>query len=125
MPGKMNLPRGASGTKRVGRGINLPQGEMNKTEAAYAERLESMRLKGDILWYRFDCMKLRLADKTFYTPDFLVMSADGTLELHEVKAFMIEDDAAVKMKVAANTYPFRFILAQRKRVKDPWTIRTL
>lgn len=85
----------------------LKTGEMNKTEAAYAAHLES--LKGTVIsWYRFEGIKLRLADNTFYSPDFAVMLTDGTMEMHEVKGFW-QDDARVKIKVAASQYPFRFI----------------
>lgn len=85
----------------------LPAGAMNKTEAAYAERLEQMKRNGFVLWFEFEAIKLRLADNTFYTPDFAVMSHDGVIELHEVKGFW-EDDARVKIKVAAKLFPFRF-----------------
>lgn len=36
------------------------------------------------------------------------MNADGVMEMHEVKGFWT-DDARVKIKVAADQYPFRFI----------------
>ena len=85
----------------------LPTGTMNKTEAAYAEHLE--HIKGHaILWYRFEAIKLRLADNCFYTCDFSVMTAEGLLEMHEVKGYW-QDDARVKIKVAASMYPFRFL----------------
>lgn len=83
-------------------------GAMNRTEEAYAAHLERLRLAGDVEWYRFEGVKLRLADKTFYTPDFAVMAGDGFMEMHEVKGFWT-DDARVKIKVAADQYPFRFI----------------
>lgn len=86
----------------------LKTGQMNKTEAAYAAFLELRRAAGEILWYRFEGVKLRLADNTFYTPDFAVMAADSSMEMHEVKGHW-EDDARVKIKVAADQYPFRFI----------------
>lgn len=86
----------------------LKTGQMNNTERAYAAHLERLRLTGDIEWFRFEGVKVRLADKTFYTPDFAVMSADGVIEMHEVKGFWT-DDARVKIKVAADQYPFRFI----------------
>ena len=82
-------------------------GTMNKTEAAYREHLRLRELAGEVLWVRFEGVKLRLADNTFYTPDFAVMLADCTMELHEVKGHW-EDDARVKVKVAAEAYPFRF-----------------
>ena len=70
-----------------------------------------------ILWFRFEGIKLRLADNTFYTPDFAVMRADGQLECHEVKGFW-QDDARVKIKVAADQYPFRFIAVTVRDKKD-------
>ncbi len=93
----------------------LKAGEMNKTEKQYAEYLEARRVAGTIAWYKFEGMKLRLADNTFYTPDFAVMLADGCMEMHEVKGHW-QDDARVKIKVAAELYPFRFI-AVRTRLK--------
>ncbi|MDT3457364.1 hypothetical protein ROV96_19500 [Stenotrophomonas pavanii] len=63
----------------------LKTGEMNRTEAAYAEHLRALQAVGNVQWHRFEGMKLRLADKTFYTPDFAVMAADGVMECHEVK----------------------------------------
>ncbi|MCK1718883.1 DUF1064 domain-containing protein [Bradyrhizobium sp. 141] len=81
---------------------------MNKTEAKYDSHLWDLRRTGDVLWHKFEGVKLRLADNTFYTPDFAVMLADGTMEMHETKGFW-EDDARVKIKVAASLYPFRFL----------------
>lgn len=92
-------------------------GEMNKTEAAYAARLEAMKAAGEISDYRFECVKLRLADKTFYTPDFMVLRPDGGFEMHEVKGFW-EDDARVKIKVAAESFPFKFVAV--RKVKGAW-----
>lgn len=86
----------------------LKAGTMNKTESAYADHLEMLKAAGEILWYRFEGMKLRLADNTFYTPDFVVMRDNYHLECHEVKGFW-QDDARVKIKVAADIYPFRFL----------------
>ncbi len=63
----------------------LKAGQMNKTETAYAQELELRKRYGEIAWYRFEGIKLRLADNTFYTPDFAVMLANGQLEMHEVK----------------------------------------
>ena len=91
----------------------LKAGERNKTEAAYEQTLELLKRAGDVLWYRFEGIKLRLADKTFLTPDFAVMRSDGTMELHDCKGFMMED-ANVKMKVAAEMYPFRFFIVRKK-----------
>jgi len=86
----------------------LKTGEMNKTEKAYDLLLKQRLMAGEILWYRFEGVKLRLASNCFYTADFFVMAADSQLEVHEVKGFWT-DDARVKTKVAAADYPFRFL----------------
>jgi hypothetical protein len=86
--------------------------QMNRTEAAYAEHLEGRRRAGEVAWFSFQGLKFRLADKTFYTPDFDVMLAGGALEVHEVKGFWT-DDARVKIKVAAGMYPVQFIAVKR------------
>jgi hypothetical protein len=93
----------------------LKTGEMNKTEAAYAAYLAERQRAGAILWHKFEGVKLRLADNTFYTADFAVLGADFAFEIHEVKGFW-QDDARVKIKVAASLYPFRF-LAMKPRAK--------
>ena len=90
----------------------LKAGQMNKTEEAYAQTLELRKRAGEIAWYRFEGLKLRLADKTFYTPDFAVMKTNGMMECHEVKGHW-EDDARVKIKVAASMYPFAFFAVQK------------
>lgn len=95
----------------------LKAGERNKTERAYENLLEAMRISGDVLWYKFEGMKLRLADNTFYTPDFAVMLSSGQIEMHEVKGFW-QDDARVKIKIAAELYPFRFVAAKPKAKKN-------
>ena len=99
----------------------LPAGVMNKTEEAYAAHLDARRHIGEVLWFRFEGMKFRLADNTFYTPDFAVMVASGQIELHECKGFM-EEDANVKIKVAAGQYPFVFRIV-RKAKGGGWDMR--
>ena len=95
----------------------LPTGTMNKLEEQYSRYLEEQKAKGEILWWRFEGIKLRLADNTFLTPDFAVLAADEVMELHETKGFM-EADANVKIKVAASMYPFRFFLVKARPKKD-------
>lgn len=93
---------------------------MNSLETAYAEVLRARQLAGEVDRFFFESVKLRLADKTFYTPDFMVMLAGGEIEIHEVKGGFIEDDAIVKLKVAAEMFPFKFILCQKKNKKSDW-----
>ena len=99
------------------RGTFHKNGEMNKTEAAYAAYLDSLKKDGVIADYRFEAVKLRLAEKTFYTPDFMVLMPDFSFEMHEVKGFW-EDDARVKIKVAAAQFPFKFVAI--RKTKNGW-----
>ena len=85
----------------------LKPGQMNKGESAYAQHLDILKRSGAVLWWRFEGIKLRLADNTFYTPDFAVLAGDSVMECHEVKGFW-QDDARAKIKIAADLYPFRF-----------------
>lgn len=106
----------------------LKTGQMNKTEQAYANELELAKIGGSIQWYKFEGMKFRLADNTFYTPDFMVLTSGGYLEAHEVKGSMkiFQDDAKVKIKVAASMYPIKFITAVpiSKRQGGGWDFQT-
>lgn len=92
---------------------------MNKTEAAYSGYLEVLKRTGKILEWRYERMHIRLADNTFYIPDFFVVMADGSIEIHEVKGHW-EDDARVKIKVAASENPW-FTFVAVKKSKTGWT----
>lgn len=95
----------------------LKTGQMNATERAYADELELLQRAGEVAWYRFEGVKLRLADNTFYTPDFAVMLSNGEMQMHEVKGHWL-DDARVKIKVAAEMYPFQFFALKRRPKRD-------
>ena len=101
----------------------LKTGQMNKTEEAYASTLKLRQHAGEVAWFKFEGIKLRLADNTFYTPDFAVMLADGSMEMHEVKGHW-QDDARAKIKIAADMYPFRFVAVkvQPKKVGGGWAV---
>jgi len=97
--------------------------KMNKTEAAYDERLRYQLLAGDILWYKFGGFRVRLADGAYYKPDFAVLTKDGFLECHEVKGFWREA-ARVRIKTAAEMYPFKFIAVKAlpKKAGGGWEV---
>ena len=94
----------------------LRTGQMNATEIEYDAVLDGLKHHGEVAWYKFEGVKLRLADNTFYTPDFFVMLADGTLECREVKGHW-QDDARAKIKIAAALYPFDFIAVKKQPKK--------
>lgn len=104
--------------KALGR---LKSGVMNQTEGKYAARLEALKMAGELLWWHFEPMNLKLADKCFYRVDFMVLTKDRELEIHEVKGGFITDDSLVKLKTAAEKFPFRFLQVQYKGKE--WTIK--
>lgn len=99
----------------------LPKGTMNKVEASYQEHLELLKRAGEIFDYRWESIKIKLADNTWFNPDFIVFAQDGTVELHDTKGTKkvtrangdresvpwIEEDAKLKLKVVAELWPFR------------------
>ena len=93
--------------------------KMNKTEAAYAAHLDALLAAGTILAWKYEGHKFKLADRTWYTPDFEVIRADGGIEMHEVKGFW-EDDARVKIKVAASQYRWYRFLAVKAAKGGRW-----
>ena len=89
-------------------------GVMNKLETRYAGVLAERKYAGEIIRYSFEKLKFKLAKRTFYTPDFLVVLPTH-IEIHEVKGFW-EEDARVKIKVAAENFPeFKFVAVQWKK----------
>lgn len=117
------VERKATGKERMQALGRLKPGEMNKTEARYAEYLEECKARGEVKWFKFEGLKFRLADNTFYTPDFPVMLANDELECREVKGYWT-DDARVKIKVAADMYPMRFVAVTSlsKKLGGGWKI---
>ena len=107
-PAKLNARLGA-------RGRRVP-GEMNGTETRYSVELEGRKRLGEIEWYAFEAITFKLGKDCRYTPDFIVMLPDGLLEAHEVKGRW-EDDALVKVRVAAAMFPFRFVALEAQPKK--------
>jgi len=100
-----------------------PKTGMNGLEKRFSERLELLRLAGKIVKWRYEPFGLRLASKTFYHPDFMVVEPDGYITIYETKGFM-QDDANVKIKVAAEEFPeFKFVLVKWNK-KDGFFYKT-
>lgn len=98
-------------------------GSMNKTEQEYAAQLMLRERIGEILWWAFEPLKFRLADNTFYVPDFALVRADQVMEIHEVKGAPWTDDARVKIKVAAEQY-WMFVFRGLRKEKHGWKVET-
>ena len=91
---------------------------MNKTERKYSLYLKALLRAGEIAWFEYEPIKLRLADACQYIPDFMVVTKDGHIEIHDTKAWWakakkvgIEGDSLVKMKGIAEKYPMFKVLA--------------
>ena len=92
-------------------------GTMNKSEASYSDSLDGLRRSGEIADYRFEAMKLRLADNTTITPDFVVLMPDGLIELHDIKGSFFPEHNRVKWKVGVDQYPWFTWVLVRPRLK--------
>ena len=117
-------------------GRRLP-GELTREEQAYADRLEALRLGGEVLDWQHEPLTLRLGYRLHYRPDFGVLyqaPGGGSLfELHEVKGGKLDalgrsrpffrEDAHIKLKAAATRYSWwRFVVVWRdaKRLGGAW-----
>ena len=102
----VNNPRVQLALSKVGAMRSRRQaGRMNDTERRYADHLELLRRSGEILDYRFEAVGIRLAPRTFFYPDFLVVLMPGRLRFDEIKGH-IRDDALDRFKIAAELYPW-------------------
>jgi len=124
--------------KRFGSAKGRPPrqvGVMNRTEKAFSELLEQHRMASLITAWWFEAVTLRLAHDLRYTPDFMLMEADNTITLVEVKAAFTnkhgdlqltsrDDDSKIKIKTASSLFPFRFKLAILKPDKT-WEIKEI
>ena len=95
-------------------------GEMNQTEAAYADMLQVRLLAGEIIDWQFEAITFKIAPDCRYTPDFAIWMADGTMEFVDVKGSgPMDEKSRVKAKVAAELNPmFVFVIEQRQAKKD-------
>ena len=96
---------------------------MNGTERRRAIELEALKRTGQIAAWWYERLTLKLADDTRYTPDFLILHLDGMLELDEVKGGFIREDAHVKIKLAAELYPFVFTMHKEPKKGAPWILK--
>lgn len=134
-PAELN-PMKISSSKRAPlfKGQQTRRAGQNKTETEYAAFLEALRKSGQIQSYTWEGIKLRVTDAflskrlktTWYTPDFLVMAEDGTLECHECKGAYITEAGLLRFKAAASAFPFRFVLAQKlPKSQGGWKVETV
>lgn len=106
--------------RELGSRLRHVAGEMNGLEKRYAAHLEQRRMCGEIVTWKFEAIKLKLAKATFYNVDFQVVMPDGSIEVHETKGHW-EDDARVKFKVAVEMFPeFKFVVVKWNKNTKGW-----
>lgn len=119
------------------RGAMRVPGTMNKTETQYSQHLSLRRHAGDIEAFWFEGMTLKLAQDTRYTPDFVVLRKDGFIEMHDTKGAKkilrkdgsretvaySQEDSKLKIKVAAEMFPFRFVFVFFDKALGSWVER--
>jgi hypothetical protein len=79
--------------------------KMNRTEAEYAKTLGLAKTIGLIHSWHFQRLTFILGPDLRYTPDFMVVQADGFIRFDEIKGYERED-AVVKFKLAAELHPW-------------------
>jgi len=113
---------GANEAVRVGKEQQQPskKARMNSTEQRYADILAWRVHAEEIKAFVFEAVKFRLADRTTFTPDFLVITLDDRVELHEVKGGWVREDAWLKFKIAREMYPY-FSWQMHQWKQGEWT----
>lgn len=94
---------------------------MNKTEAAYAERLRIEAALGEIAYFAYEPVRLRIAEGALYTPDFMVIRNGKPVEFVEVKGgkrtrmgksvAYWKEASRVRIRVAAEQHPWAKFVA--------------
>jgi len=128
------MGRQGSRFQGLSRGSTAKRGVMNKTEARYAVGLEE---DPAVKWFKFEPFTARLTkppkgdgEKTLtYTPDFLVVMADGTTYIDDVKGSGPPNDASiVRIKAAAELFPiwnWRICTEQKRKLGGGFIRRNL
>lgn len=119
-PLPLSGPQNANGTAGTAYAAQRAAGrgrQMNRTEARYAEYLETLRLAGLVRRYEYEPMTLHLAPGVRWRPDFRVQLADGTVEVHEVKGrssktgrWHATTEGRQKIRLGAALHPFPVVV---------------
>lgn len=99
------------------------RGEPNKTEAAY--RREILERRTDVAAIYFEGLTVRMANGHKYTPDWIVVTAAGRIECHEIKggyALGSEQRAKLAFDQARVEFPWLAWVWARK-TSNGWEIK--
>jgi len=105
----------SGGVKRWQALGRLPVGSLNNTEKAFAAYLQERQAAGAIVWWKAHPFNVTLAKNTHYRPDFLVLNADMSLVIYEVKGSFTSEKGQMKIKLCVEALPvFKVIKATYK-----------
>lgn len=118
---------------KAGRKPRVP-GEPNLLEMKFGLELERRKYEGQVLEYQFEAETLRIAwprpatgvKGATYTPDYRVITADGEIVFYECKPMrkngkpFAREDAMLKLKLAADRHPYRFVIVMLDRATGQW-----
>lgn len=87
----------------------------NSSQRTYSDDrwLEMLIADPSVVKVYFRSVKLRLSDNSFYTPDFMVIHTDGSVEFHGT-----QEDSKIRLKMAAATHHwaiFKFVNVKNRR----------
>ncbi len=102
-----------------------PGDGMTKLERSFTEVLEIAKDNHDISGWRYEAIRLRLAGRCWFLPDFLTEPCwqEDKFTFIETKGPYAREDSLIKLKVAAETYPcFRWLLVT-KSGRHGWDVR--
>jgi hypothetical protein len=109
----------------INAGNRRTPGAMNQTEQAFErEQLAPRQAAGEIDSWAFEPITIRLGKRCSYSPDFVVLRTDGTVEVWEVKGtagWSLDSESRTKWKAAAESWlggMFVFRAATKRRKKD-------
>ena len=98
--------------------ITTARGQPNRQETKFLELL----INEGWTFIAYEAVKIRLAHQCWYTPDILAWKPKEKITFFEVKGFW-EDDARVKVKVAARLLPKQFSIRTARYLKGTWQIK--
>lgn len=91
-----------------------PLGYRSSWEEQYSEHLKAAKQAGSITNWAYEAVRLRIADKGVYTPDFLVITPEE-IQFHEVKG-QRREAGMVRLRTAAFAHRWaRFFLVTKSR----------
>jgi hypothetical protein len=105
--------RGVGGEAQRPAVVEIPRDRYKSDlEREFAAHLEILRAAGELSFWDYECVKIRLADGTWYTADFLVKLKDQII-IYETKGFMREA-ARVRVNVAATRVPIPIFVVTKE-----------